>query len=68
MTSLTSSEPPIYRTLRAQPEAAEVESLNVELPQLPEGESPNEPGDWMFDSDRDFIGQTEEFQRRQKKR
>ena len=47
---------------------AEVESLNVELPQLPEGASPNEPGDWMFNSDRDFIEQTEEFQRRQKKR
>jgi hypothetical protein len=47
---------------------AEIQSLDVELPPLPEGESPNEPGDWMFDSDRDFIEQTEEFQRRQKKR
>ena len=47
----------------------EVEALDVELPRLPEGEPPDdEDEEWMFDSDRDFVEQTVEFQRRQKKR
>ena len=44
-----------------------LESLTVELPDLPEGEAPEEEDDWLFDSDRDFLEQTEEFQRQQRK-
>ena len=47
---------------------AELARLDVDLPALPVGEPPYEPDGWMFDSDRDFVDQTLEFQRRQKKR
>jgi len=46
---------------------AEVEALGVEMPEMPVGEPPHDPGGWMFDSDRDFVDQTLEFRRRQKK-
>jgi hypothetical protein len=45
----------------------DMESLTVELPDLPEGEAPEEEDDWLFDSDREFLEQTEEFQRRLRK-
>ena len=48
--------------------AAELARLDVDLPALPVGEPPYELDGWMFDSDRDFVDQTLEFQRRQKKR
>jgi hypothetical protein len=60
---------PIRERFQEQREAFEEEmrELEVELPDLPEGEPPEEPGGWMFDSDRDFLDQTEEFQRRQRR-
>ena len=48
--------------------AAELARLDVDLPELPVGEPPYESDGWMFDSDRDFVDQTLEFQHRQKKR
>jgi len=45
----------------------EVENLEVGIPDLPEGEAPEESDDWMFDSNRAFLEQTQEFQRRQRK-
>jgi hypothetical protein len=47
---------------------SELEDVGVNLPELPVGEPPAETDDWMFDSDRDFVEQTLEFQRRQGKR
>jgi hypothetical protein len=47
---------------------ANLASLDVDLPSLPVGEPPYEPDGWMFDSDREFVDQTLEFRRRQKKR
>lgn len=47
---------------------AEVESLEIELPPMAEAVEPTSEADgWMYDSDRDFIDQTEEFRRRQKR-
>ena len=49
----------------------ELEAVEVELPEIPEAEAPEEhDGDelrWMYDSDREFVEQTEEFRRRQKR-
>jgi hypothetical protein len=48
----------------------EIGALEVELPEMPEGVAPNEDGDEecrMYDSDREFVEQTEEFRRRQKR-
>ncbi len=61
---------PIRERFSEQQEAfeADLESIDVELPEMPEGEAPHDGDDWMFDSDRDFEDQTLEFQRRQKKR
>jgi hypothetical protein len=47
----------------------ELEAVEVELPEMPEAIAPEEhDGDvWMYDSDREFVEQTEEFRRRQKR-
>ena len=47
---------------------SDLQGLDVELPALPVGEPPEEFDGWMFDSDKAFVEQTLEFQRRQKKR
>jgi hypothetical protein len=61
---------PLRERFAAQQEAfeEEIETLEVELPEYPEGEPPEEDGPHpMYDSDRDFVEQTEEFRRRQKR-
>ena len=61
--------------LREELETAEaemrqgLEDLEVDLPELPEGEAPAD-GDgrtWLFDSERDFVDQTNHFRRMQGK-
>jgi hypothetical protein len=61
---------PLRERFAEQEEAfvSDLEELDIELPALPVGEPPDETGDWMLDSDRDFVDQTLEFQRRQKRR
>jgi hypothetical protein len=61
---------PLRERLEVQRAAfeADLEGLDLELPDLPMGNPPNEVDGWMFDSDRDFTEQTTEFQRRQKRR
>ena len=45
-----------------------LESLDVDLPDLPEGESrEDEEREWLFDSERDFMEQTNHFRRAQGK-
>ena len=48
---------------------AEVNALEIELPEPPEAESPEDPleDQWMYDSARDFTWQTEVFRRAQKR-
>jgi hypothetical protein len=47
----------------------ELEAVEVELPEMPEAITPEEhDGEvWMYDSGREFVEQTEEFRRRQKR-
>lgn len=58
---------PIRQRLEAQEDAfaTELDELDVDLPEMPEAEAPEEDDEWMYDSDRDFEEQTQEFQRRQ---
>ena len=44
-------------------------ALEIELPEPPEAESPEDPleDQWMYDSARDFPWQTEVFRRAQKR-
>ena len=60
---------PIREQFQAQKEAfeADLESLEVGIPDLPEGVAPDEANGWMFDSSRDFLKQTQEFRRRQRR-
>jgi hypothetical protein len=45
-----------------------VEDLDVDLPELPEGEaSEDEEREWLFDSERDFLEQTKHFRKLQGK-
>jgi hypothetical protein len=46
-----------------------LEDLEVDLPELPEGEAPADGDDrtWLFDSERDFVDQTNHFRRMQGK-
>lgn len=43
-----------------------LESLDVELPPLPEPETPPEQGDWLFDSGRDCFAQLAAYRTRKK--
>jgi hypothetical protein len=56
---------------REQQEAfeAEVNALEIELPEPPEAENPEDSleDQWMYDSARDFTWQTEVFRRAQKR-
>ena len=62
---------PLRERLEEQREEFETElsDLDVAIPSLPVGRTPAEDAlnDWMFDSNRDFLEQTREFQRRQRK-
>jgi hypothetical protein len=62
---------PLRERFTEQEEAfeQELEAVEVELPEMPEAVAPEEhDGDvWMYDSDREFVEQTEEFRRRQKR-
>jgi hypothetical protein len=64
---------PLRQRFTEQEEAFERElgAVEVELPEMPEAVAPEEDdGDelrWMYDSDREFVQQTEEFRRRQKR-
>ena len=62
---------PLRERFTEQEEAfeQELEAVEVELPEMPEAIAPEEhDGDvWMYDSDREFVEQTEEFRRRQKR-
>jgi hypothetical protein len=62
---------PLRERFTEQEEAfeQELEAVEVELPEIPEAIAPEEhDGDvWMYDSDREFVEQTEEFRRRQKR-
>jgi hypothetical protein len=62
---------PLRERFAEQEEAfeQELEAVEVELPEMPEAIAPEEhDGDvWMYDSDKEFVEQTEEFRRRQKR-
>jgi hypothetical protein len=62
---------PLRERFAEQEEAfeQELEAVEVELPEMPEAIAPEEHdgGVWMYDSDREFVKQTEEFRRRQKR-
>jgi hypothetical protein len=45
-----------------------VENLDVDLPELPEGElDEDEEREWLFDSKREFVEQTDHFRKAQGK-
>jgi hypothetical protein len=41
--------------------------LDVDLPEIPEGEVDTERDDWLFDSEREFLEQTIRFRQAQGK-
>lgn len=44
--------------------AADLEKMDVDLPELPEGDAAeDEDREWLFDSDREFVEQTNHFRR-----